>query len=271
MRGCRVERSTAIDIAEKFVAARRAGTALPDYPGALPQALDAAYAIQDAAIDRFDGPVSGWKVGRIHPPLSLELGSDRLAGPIFASSVQQANGHLKAGKIFEGGFGAVEAEFLIRLGDGIDSAKTTYSLEEAAAHIDAVHVGLEIASSPFPGINTLGPLVTISDFGNNNGIIIGAAINNWQDSGFADWDVSLSIDGVEAGTGTAAAFPDGAIGAVRFLLENLAARGIQVPAGTWVSSGAVTGVHVVHAGQQVKASFGGQFSVSCTIEAATAS
>ncbi len=266
-----MERSTAIDIAEKFVAARRAGAALPEYPGAVPQGLESAYAIQEAAIARFGGVISGWKVGRIHPPLSLELGTDRLAGPIFASSVQQANGHAVAGKIFEGGFGAAEAEFLIRLGEGVDPGKTSYSLDEAAAHIDAVFVGLEIASSPFPGINTLGPLVTISDFGNNNGVIIGAAIADWARSGFADWNVSLSIDGIEAGTGTAAAFPDGAIGSVRFLLENLASRGIAVPAGTWVSSGAVTGVHVVHVGQQVKASFGGQFSVDCTIEAATAS
>lgn len=265
-----MEHSAAIDIAEKFVAARQAGTALPDYPGAMPQALESAYAIQEAAITRFGGSISGWKVGRIHPPLSLELGVDRLAGPIFANSVQQANGGAQAGLIFDGGFGAAEAEFLILLDADINPSKTSYTLEEAAAHIDAVHVGLEIASSPFPGINTNGPLVTISDFGNNNGVIIGPVIADWTASGFADWTVSLSIDGVEAGTGTAAAFPNGAIGSVRFLLENLAARGIAVPAGTWVSSGAVTGVHAVQIGQRVDAHFGDNFSVSCTIEAATA-
>lgn len=266
-----MEHSAAIDIAEKFVAARHAGTALPAYPGAAPEALESAYVIQDAAIARFGGSISGWKVGRIHPPLSQELGSERLAGPIFKSSVQTANGHLQAGKIFQGGFGAAEAEFLLRLGGGIDPAKLAYTLEEAAAHIEAVHVGIEIASSPFPGINEMGPLVTISDFGNNNGIIIGAAINDWRDSGFADWDVALSIDGAEAGSGKAAAFPDGPIGSVRFLLENLASRGIAVPAGTWVSSGAVTGVHQVQVGQQIAANFGGQYSVNCTIEAATPS
>lgn len=261
----------AIDIAEKFVAARHAGAALPDYPGAMPQGLDSAYAIQDAAIARFGNTVRGWKVGRIHPPLSEELGTNRLFGPIFDSSVTQANGHAVAGQIFAGGFGAAEAEFLIRLGDGIDPVKQSYTLDEAAAHIDAVHVGIEIASSPFPGINTHGPLVTISDFGNNNGIIIGEPIANWQDSGFADWDVELLIDGAVAGQGRASAFPDGAIGSVRFLLGNLAARGLTVPAGTWVSSGAVTGVHEVKAGQKIEARFADKFSVSCTIETAPAS
>jgi 2-keto-4-pentenoate hydratase len=61
---------------------------------------------------------------------------------------------------------------------------------------------------------------------------------------------------------------DGAVGAVRFLLELLARRGIAVPAGTWVSTGAVSGVHEVRPGQRVTARFGDTLAVTCTIEAA---
>ncbi|MBY8824173.1 2-keto-4-pentenoate hydratase [Sphingomonas colocasiae] len=258
------------EIAGKFVAARHAGAALPDYPGTPPATLDSAYAVQDAAIARFGGSIGGWKVGRIMPPLSDDLGADRLAGPIFSAAIARADAGA-AGLVFSGGFGAAEAEFLIRLGGGIDPARRSYSLADAAAHIVAVHVGIEIASSPFPGINALGPLVTISDFGNNNGIIIGDAIADWRDCGFADWGVRLLIDGVEHGSGTAAAFPDGPVGSVRFLLENLAARRIPVADGCWVSSGAVTGVHVVAPGQTVEARFGSDYSVSCTIKAAPVS
>ena len=48
-----MQADAAIDIAKKFVAARHSGAALPDYPGVLPQGLESAYAIQDAAISRF--------------------------------------------------------------------------------------------------------------------------------------------------------------------------------------------------------------------------
>jgi 2-keto-4-pentenoate hydratase len=41
-----------------------------------------------------------------------------------------------------------------------------------------------------------------------------------------------------------------------------------VPAGTWVSTGAVTGVHPVRPGQNVVARFGDHLAVSCSIEAA---
>jgi 2-keto-4-pentenoate hydratase len=257
----------ATEIANQFVSARRSGRALSDYPGSIPDSLAAAYAVQDAAIKFVSLPVVGWKVGRIFPPLSEQYGADRLAGPIF-STTKQCDDKAAAGSIFTNGFGAAEAEFLIKIGTDLPTGKQDYTLDEAASHISAVHVGIEIASSPLPTINALGPAVTVSDFGNNNGLIIGAQIDDWQTSSFADWDVALAVDGIEVGSGTANAFPDGPVGSVRFLLNNLGARNIAIEAGTWVSSGAVTGVHQVKAGQVVRALFGKKLMVNCTIEAA---
>jgi 2-keto-4-pentenoate hydratase len=257
----------ATEIANQFVSARLSGRALSDYPGPIPDSLSAAYAVQDAAMQFLSKPVVGWKVGRIFPPLSDQFGADRLAGPIFATTVQHDDA-TAAGLIFTDGFGAAEAEFLIKIENDLPVGKQDYSLDEAAAQISAVHVGIEIASSPLPTINELGPAVTVSDFGNNNGLIIGPQISDWQTSNFTDWDVALEVDNVEVGRGAASAFPDGPIGSVRFLLNNLGSRGIAVTAGTWISSGAVTGVHQVIAGQKVRAVFGKELSVNCTIEAA---
>ena len=253
-------------IAEAFVAARRDARGLPEYPGEAPTTLDDAYAIQDRARALAGDDVAGWKVGRINPPLDGQLGTNRLAGPIFAHSVRP---HLPAPAmpVFGEGFGAAEAEFLLRIGTAPDPAKTSYTLEEAAELIDAVHVGLEIASSPFPGINAHGPLVTISDFGNNHGLVVGEAIADWRDAELLDWPVTLSIDRVEIGAATARAMLDGPIGAARFLFQTMAARGVALRPGQWISSGAVTGVHEVSPGAQVTATFR-DMRVSCTIEAA---
>ena len=257
----------AAEIANQFVTARRVGRHLSAYPGPLPESLSAAYAVQDAAISFLEKPVIGWKVGRIFPPLSDTFGANRLAGPIFATT-RFSEPKAAAGLVFTGGFGAAEAEFLICIASDLPVGKQDYTLDEAAAQIDAVHVGIEIASSPLPTINELGPAVTVSDFGNNNGLIIGQAIPDWQSSNFADWVVRLEIDGSVAGSGSANAFPDGPLGSVRFLLNNLGERGIAIKAGTWISSGAVTGVHQVTPGQSVKAFFDTSLLVSCTIEAA---
>jgi len=254
-------------IAQAFVTARRTATGLPDYPGTPPESLDDAYAIQDRARTLNGGQVAGWKVGRINPPLDTQLGTNRLAGPIFADSVRDGRGENPAMPVFADGFAAGEAEFLLRIARAPDPAKTRYTMDEAADLIDAVHVGIEVASSPFPGINAFGPLFTISDFGNNYGLVVGDAIPDWRSLDFIDWPVTLLIDGEQAGAATARAMLDGPVGAARFLFESMAARGVALEAGQWISSGAVTGVHEVPVGATVTATFNGM-QVSCSIEAA---
>lgn len=258
--------SDAATIAGCFLSARRAAGGLADYPGDFPDSLEAAYRVQDEAIAAWGKPIIGWKVGRILPPLSERFGANRLAGPIFASATAVANGHGPQMPVFAQGFAAGEAEFLLRIARSPSQRNLT--LAETADLIDAVHVGIEIASSPLGSINQLGPIAVISDFGNNNGMVLGAEIPEWRSSGFEDWTVETLIDGARVGTGRASSFPDGAIGAARFLLELMARRGIALQPGQWISSGAITGVHDVLPGQQVEARFGTDHAVLCTIKAA---
>ena len=251
-------------IARSFVGARRDGHALPDYPGDMPAALDDGYAVQDAALALTDGKVAGWKVGRINPPIGTV---DRLAGPIFTDQLVVADGSPIAMPVFADGFAAAEAEFLLRIGTAPDPAKRDYTIDEARALIDAVHVGIEIASSPFPGINDHGAPVTISDFGNNNGLIVGAAVEGWRDIDVDTWPVETWIEGERAGAATTATMLDGPFGAARFLFDLMAARGIALEAGQWISTGAVTGVHPVRIGDRVEAKFDDRLTVECTIKA----
>jgi 2-keto-4-pentenoate hydratase len=258
----------AATIAGRFLSARRAAGGLADYPGVFPSTLEDAYRIQDEAIAAWAQPVIGWKVGRILPPLSEQFGTDRLAGPIFAPQTAVANGQEPKMPVFAEGFAAGEAEYLLRIGRTPPRDKRNFTLDEAADLIDAVHVGIEIASSPLGDINKLGPIAVISDFGNNNGLVLGDEIADWRSSGFEGWDVTTLIDSKEVGTGRATSFPDGAIGAARFLFELMARRGIALQPGQWISSGAVTGVHDALPGQLVEARFGEAYSVKCSLEAA---
>ncbi|HVF95442.1 MAG TPA: fumarylacetoacetate hydrolase family protein [Sphingomonas sp.] len=249
-------------IARAFVTARQAGVALLTFPGDFPETLDDAYAVQDFAIQLAQGRVAGWKVGRINPPLG---DIDRLTGPIFSDQIYTDDG--TAMPVIADGFAAAEAEFLLRIGTAPDPAKRVYSIDEARALIDAVHVGIEIASSPFPGINLHGPTVTVADFGNNNGLLVGAEATGWRELDLDAWPVQLAINGDEIGAATTATMLDGPFGAARFLFEHMAARGIALEPGQWISTGAVTGVHQVAIGDRVEARFDGRLTVNCTIKA----
>lgn len=261
-------KKSADQVAAEFVSARRDARVLETYPGTKPQGLGDAYAIQDSAISIDGREVVGWKVGRINAPLDASLGANRLAGPIFADSVVDADAaDIPAMPVYSGGFAAGEAEFLVHVAPGFNGPVPTDDAGTVAI-VDDVRIGIEIASSPYPGINADGPTVTVSDFGNNTGLVRGAALPYWHATDLCAIRVRSEIDGVEVGSATAAAMLDGPYGAVRFLLGNLLARGFDVSHGLWVSTGAVTGVHEIAVGQQFRAIFEGHGELACTIVAA---
>lgn len=238
-------------IARAFVEARVRAQPLPAYPGPHPETLEAAYAIQAEAIALWDAPILGWKVGRIPRDMIAQLGTDRLAGPIFQVSNPWSTDAPER-PVFEGGFAAVEPEFMLRVGRL--PTEPTITNAEAEACIDCVRIGLEIASSPFSGINDHGPFVTISDFGVNHGICLGPEIP--MDSHFRDWTVSTAVNGLVVGEGRGRDMLDGPFGAARFLFELAAMGALSLKAGDWISSGAVSGVHRVTPGATVEARFG---------------
>lgn len=255
--------SEACETAEAFVAARRSGTAMSQFPGRPPADLASAYAIQDCAISLWERQVGGWKVGRINPPGDTLLGADRLVGPAFHDTIFMAGQEPRGFRTFHGGFAAAEAEFMLRLVPQDGPFPTNQ--EEAMGWIDEVRIGIEIASSPYARINADGPCVTIADHGNNAGLLLGPVVERKHWARLDKVEVTLAIDGTIAGQATTATMLDGPFGAARFLIANLASRGIALQAGWWISSGAITGVHEVTPGSRVTAEFGGIGSVDAWI------
>lgn len=256
-------------IARAFTDARRDGAALPGFPGGrLPDSLAEAYAVQDAAIALWPHRIVGWKVGRIVEPAASQVGADRLMGPIFAPRLWQAGAAPTAVPVFAGGFAAVEAEFVIRIGQDADPARTAYTLEEAAALVGGFHVGIEMAGSPLATINALGPIAVVSDFGNNNGLILGPELMGWQERPWETLRCETFIEGVSVGTGTAADLPGGPLSALRFALETGARRGRPLRAGDLISTGAVTGIHDITAGQRARVTFPDGHEIHCVTEPA---
>jgi 2-keto-4-pentenoate hydratase len=249
-------------IARAFVAARAAGRALAAYPGAMPATLAEAYRIQDAAIARDGRRVGGWKVGRIAPELVEAYGDNRIAGPIFVDEIADDGAAMP---VFANGFAAAEAEVLLRFGAVGDG---DYDIDTVRGCIDEVRTGIEIASSPFAEINGHGPAVTASDYGNNKGLVLGPAIPGWRSRDLIAMPVEFRIDGALVGAGSMETMLDGPFGSALFLIRTLRARGIAIAPGTWVSAGAITGVHEIRPGQRAAALFDGRIGVGCTIAAA---
>jgi 2-keto-4-pentenoate hydratase len=251
-------------VAAEFVKARRSAGSFTQYPGPIPQDLDAAYRCQDEAIGLWGDSVAGWKVGWIPEPLSQKYGAQRLVGPIFAGSVQRSDGSTVVNcPVFAQGFAAVEAEFVVQLAKDAPANVTEWSAETARRFVKAMYIGIEIASSPLQNINDFGPAVVASDFGNNAGLLLGAEITDWQTRPLESMNCETRIDGAVIGRGSAAAVSGGPLAALAFALRVNARRGRPLRAGDFVSTGAATGVHSIRAGQSAEAIFTGVGSLRC--------
>ncbi len=261
-------RKADLSVTEQFVSARLKAVALSGFPGTLPADLDAAYLIQDAAIDMFPDEVAGWKIGGIAPAQREILGARSLAGPVFRKDVRYSavGGSVEYG-MYVGGFSAIEAEYMFEIGQDAPVGKTSYTTADAMALVKRMICGVETAGSPLATINVVGALAVVSDFGNNNGIIVGPDVPNWQDRVLSELMCEAFINGNSVGVGTAANVPGGPIEPLRFVAELCAKRGYPLKTGMIVTTGATTGIHDVLPGEVARVEFKGLGAVQCVATA----
>lgn len=248
-------------IAEQFVRARLSAQSLLQYPGTVPNDLATAYRCQEFAIDRWPDAIVGWKVARIGAAFAKQFPEERLVGPVFQRNLHWARaGEIVDCPVFEGGFAAVAAEIVLRVGEDAPPGKKLWSIDEAAELVRSCHLGVEVAGSPLATLNDLGSGAVISDFGNNWGVIVGSMLGDWRS---IEEIIALSfIDDSLAGRGTVF-IRQGALGALAFALGKCAQRGRPLRAGDIVSTGAITGVHDIRVGQHSRHIFEGCGEVEC--------
>ena len=237
---------------------------LPDFPGRLPVTLEQAYAIQSASVDRWPDEVAAWKVARLSPTDRERFRTERLAGPVFRSSIQTVeHGSCGVMAVYEGGFAAIEAEYALELGAAVPPSHKDYSDEELADLVRAVYGAAEIASSPMALVNDLGAMSVISDFGANGGLVVGPKISGWRSLGPGSLSASVAVDDVTVGEAAPEPIGRDALQALRFLINLCSSRGIELPEGALISTGALTGVHDVRVGSAARVDFGsfGSFEV----------
>lgn len=245
-------------ISDSLIKARISCSGLSRYPGELPQTLETAYRIQDLSISKWQDRLLGWKVGGIQKHLQEHYKDERLSGPIYANNVKfSSTNSVIDMPVFEDGYAGIEAEFIIELGNTVNLPLTGITEQQVIDSIEKIYIGVEIASSPIQKINDLGPTAPISDFGNNSGLIIGPEIKNWQQANISNINVTVNIDGVIHGPTKTQPGLKGPLGATKFIIEQLKQRGYEIEPGTFISSGAITGVHDSEVGAKSTIKFDG--------------
>lgn len=241
--------TTATDV---LLAARRDPSARPAQLPEPPGDAAGAYAIQQAVQAQL-GPIGGWKVGA--PPSGAFT-----CAPLPASHVMASPARVTQAECPDRG---VEAEIAVRMGRDLPPRDAPYSREEVLAAIASAHPAIELLQSRYRDVDAVDPHSGLADALSHYGLVVGAAIPDWQAIDLAAESVGVLVDGVEVKRRTGN--PAGEMIRLVVWLANEGARWAGgLKAGQMVTTGSWTGKDTIPAGGTVLMRFERCGSVEAT-------
>ena len=218
-----------------------------------------------AALARLAGaqPV-GWKIAATSAAGQKHIGVDGpLAGRLWESKLHESGAMLPAGHLH---MAVVEAEFAFRLGEDLPGGEGDYTVDAVMDAVAALHPAIEIPDSRFSDFTVVGAAQLIADNGCTEYCVLGPeAPPGWQARDLPAHPVSVSIDGVEAATGTGAnALGDPRL-ALTWLANDRVRHGGPLAAGDVVITGTCIVPAPIRHAKHVSADFGALGSVEVAL------
>src|SRR6185437_1024078 len=246
--------SRAETLADHLAAARRDARQLTSLPEDLvPETVDEAYAVNSLVAQRLGWETLGWKIAGTTAAVRAKL---RLGTPIYGRTFRrfacESPAHLRAGELLDP---LVECEFFVTLATGLPARPAPWTMPEVIEAVATVYAGIEVAECRFPSA-ALPPLPAILADGSASGrYVFGDPIQRWRD-GLAAVPVTLEVDGQARRHGTGAEVMDDPLRPLLWLAEERRRWGDGLRAGETISTGSMTGMLPIRAGQRVRALFG---------------
>lgn len=221
--------------------AHRAGRRYEPLPGRFrPADLAGAYDIQRAFVARLahrGRPAHGWKIALTAETMQQMVGIDRaVGGRIAAPSIQESPAEIRAA---DHGRVCIECEVALRLGRDLAPGGAPFAEEAIIAAVDACAAAFEIADDRNADYATLDAFSLIADNAWNGGMVLGQIHPPADPAELAAATAVLEEDGVEAGRGEGRDAMGHPYAGLRFLADEMTARGETLRAGDWVLTGTV--------------------------------
>ncbi|MDX3434371.1 fumarylacetoacetate hydrolase family protein [Streptomyces sp. ME01-18a] len=251
------------DLSQELDEAARTGIAIPQLSTRHGMALDEAYALQRAVVDRRVARGErrvGVKLGFTSRAKAAQMGvDDVIIGELTSGMLIPDGGKLNLRHLIHP---RIEPEVAFRLGRTIHPDAP---LEHAVTAVTAVAPALEIIDSRYHNFR-----FSLIDVVADNTSAAGVVLGTWRpmEPGIENRGVLLDVDG-HITTGSTAAILGDPLRALTATARLAAARNLALPAGTVILAGAVTEAVALTAGVAVEARIAGLGCVTLKTERAT--
>lgn len=240
----------------RLTAARSQLHQLDDLPDTMmPVNSREAYQVHREVIARLGWQAMGWKIAGTTEYIQQALGLD---GPIYGRNfIQHRRSNpatLSCAELLDP---LVECEFFVTLGKDLAPRDTPWTMDEVVDAIASVHVGIEVAECRLPvALNPSTPAI-LADGSAAGHYVFGPEVVGWR-AGLAEIGVVLECDGEIVKRGRGADVMGDPLRPVLWLAEEFRKNwGEGLYAGELISTGSMTGMLPVRAGQVVRASYDG--------------
>lgn len=226
--------------AEALLEARRTGVPIA-VPATGPADMAEAFRVQEKVAAAL-GPVAGWKVGR--------GGS---AAPFARDHLRVSPCRWPSGAFLRP---AIEVEIAFRMSRDVGRDGRVPSEDELRGAIGAIHAAIEIADSRFDTWPVPDKLWALADHQSSGGLVVEPNGVPWDGSSLERATVSLMINGAPAFAGEGVNPGGEPFDLLKGLAEHCTARG-GIPAGTYVTTGSLSGMIFVEPGAEITAGIEG--------------
>lgn len=239
-------------VARALMDAHNSNTAVEGFPdGCAPDSVEAAYAIQDAAITLSGESIGAWKVG----PASDDF--PETCAPILASRVIQTPATFPNALRIK----AVECEVAFRLARDLPASEGPYTSEQARAAVASAMVAIEVVETRYAGWPVESRLWALADNQSNHALVVGPEIPLPDQATIDGLTATLALG--ETVKPADKGFPGGdPFALIAWLASHvgtrapaLAERGLK--AGDIITTGSWNGVDFAEAGMTVRADYPG--------------
>lgn len=239
-----------IPLAITLAHARLTGDRVDHHGVAVPATPAEAYAVDDDVAGLAATPAIGWKIGATSAAAQEMLGvKSPISGRVYEGTVFESGRTLPGGLFHHQPM--VECEIAVRTARALSPTGPPVDVRSARTLVASVHPAVELVGTRYDAGLDVPPALLIADGSVHAALVLGDPIAVEAAGDLAAASCQLLVDGQMVASGQGSAVLGDPYAAVAWLCNHLRQRHIELPAGSVITTGTMTGLSPTSPGQQL--------------------